>query len=100
MSDNPLLDRLAGDDAPASQQSVWSDHPKFADLRTPRLASEAESAGRFTTLLVSIDPNSRMLAHRHEVEVEQPVVLSGDGRRRRGAPRLGPHRFARMTRRL
>jgi quercetin dioxygenase-like cupin family protein len=45
-----------------------------------RLASGAETAGRFTTLLVSIEPNGRMLAHRHEAEVEQHVVLSGDGR--------------------
>jgi quercetin dioxygenase-like cupin family protein len=80
MFGNPLLDRLAGHDGPASQQPVWSDHPKFAGVRTRRLASGAESVGRFTTLLVSIDPNSRMLVHRHEAEVEQHVVLSGDGR--------------------
>jgi quercetin dioxygenase-like cupin family protein len=45
-----------------------------------RLVSGAQSGGRFTTLLVSIDPNGRMLAHRHEAEVEQHVVLGGDGR--------------------
>ena len=80
MFDNPLLDRLAGHDGPPSQQPVWNDHPKFAGVRTRRLASGAETAGRFTTLLVAIDPNSRMLAHRHEAEVEQHVVLSGGGR--------------------
>ena len=80
MFDNPLLDRLAGHDRPPSEQPVWDDHPKFAGVRMRRLASGAESAGRFTTLLVSIDPNRRMLAHRHEAEVEQHVVLSGDGR--------------------
>jgi quercetin dioxygenase-like cupin family protein len=80
MFDNPLLDRLAGDDGPASRQPVWSDHPKFPGVRTRRLASGAESAGRFTTLLVSIGPNSRMFAHRHQAEVEQHVVLGGDGR--------------------
>lgn len=80
MFDNPLLDRLAGDDGPASHQPIWTNHPKFAGVRMRRLASGAESAGRFTTLLVAIDPNSRMLAHRHEAEVEQHVVLSGDGR--------------------
>jgi quercetin dioxygenase-like cupin family protein len=80
MFDNPLLDRLAGDDGAASPRPGWSDHPKFPGVRTRRLASGAESAGRFTTLLVSIDPNSRLLAHRHEAEVEQHVVLSGEGR--------------------
>ena len=80
MFDNPLLDRLAGHDGPPSQQPVWNDHPKFAGVRMRRLASGAETAGRFTTLLVAIDPNSRMLAHRHEAEVEQHVVLSGGGR--------------------
>jgi quercetin dioxygenase-like cupin family protein len=79
MFDNPLLDRLAGYDGPASQQPVWIDHPKFAGVRMRQLASGAESEGRFTTLLVSVAPNGRMLAHRHEAEVEQHVVLSGDG---------------------
>jgi len=80
MFDNPLLDRLAGGDGLASQQPVWSDHPKFTGVHMRRLASGAQSAGRFTTLLVSIDPDSRMLAHRHASEVEQHVVLSGGGR--------------------
>jgi quercetin dioxygenase-like cupin family protein len=80
MFDNPLLDRLAGHGGPPSEQPVWNDHPKFAGVRMCRLASGAESAGRFTTLLVAIEPNSRMLAHRHAAEVEQHVALSGDGR--------------------
>jgi quercetin dioxygenase-like cupin family protein len=80
MFDNPLLDRLAGYDGPPSRPPVWTDHPKFAGVRMRRLASGAETAGRFTTLLVSIAPNSRMLVHRHAAEVEQHVVLSGDGR--------------------
>jgi quercetin dioxygenase-like cupin family protein len=80
MFDNSLLDRLAGHDGPQSEQPIWNDHPKFTGVRMRQLASGAETAGRFTTLLVSIDPNSRMLAHRHEAEVEQHVVLSGDGR--------------------
>ena len=80
MFDNPLLDRLAGGDGPSSERPGWAAHPKFAGVRMRRLASGAETAGRFTTLLVSIEPNGRMLAHRHEAEVEQHVVLSGDGR--------------------
>jgi len=80
MFHNPLLDRLAGGDLPPSEQPVWNDHPKFAGVRLRRLVSGAESAGRFTTVLVSIDPNCRMLAHRHESEVEQHVVLDGEGR--------------------
>jgi quercetin dioxygenase-like cupin family protein len=80
MFDNPLLDRLAGCVGSLSQQPVWNDHPKFAGVRMRQLASGAESEGRFTTLLVSVAPNCRMLAHRHAAEVEQHVVLSGDGR--------------------
>ena len=80
MFDNPLLDRLAGHDGPPSEWPAWAAHPKFLGVRLCRLVSGAESAGRFTTLLVSIDPHGRMLAHRHDAEVEQHVVLSGDGR--------------------
>jgi quercetin dioxygenase-like cupin family protein len=80
MFDNPLLDRLAGHDGPPSEWPSWAAHPKFAGVRMRRLASGGETAGRFTTLLVSIDPNSRMLAHRHDAEVEQHLVLAGEGR--------------------
>ena len=66
--------------APSAEPPVWTDHPKFAGVRLRRLVSGAESAGRLTTLLVAIDPNGRMLAHRHTAQVEQHVVLSGDGR--------------------
>jgi quercetin dioxygenase-like cupin family protein len=48
-------------------------------VRLRRLVSAAESGRRFTTLLVSVDPQARMLAHRHESEFEQHLVLSGDG---------------------
>lgn len=74
MLDNPLLNRLAG------EQPVWNDHPTFAGVRLRRLVSGADSAGQFTTLLVSVDPHCRMLAHRHELEVEQHLVLDGGGR--------------------
>ncbi len=80
MFENPLLDRLAGGDKPQSERPVWSDHPKFPCVRLCRLVSGAESGGQFSTLLVSVDPNCRMLAHRHDAEVEQHLVLAGEGR--------------------
>jgi quercetin dioxygenase-like cupin family protein len=76
---NPILDRLSGQDRPQSEQPVWIDHPKFAGVRLCPLVSATESGGRFTTLLVSVAPRSRMLAHRHEAEVEQHLVLDGGG---------------------
>ena len=70
-----LLDRLTALDVPGQ----WKDHPSFPGVRLRRLVSGDETAGRFTTLLVSIAPNGKMLPHRHETEVEQHLILSGGG---------------------
>lgn len=79
MFQNPLLDRLQGQDRPQAERPVWTDHASFAGVRLCRLVTGAESGGRFTTLLVSIAPHAGMLPHRHEAEVEQHLVLNGEG---------------------
>jgi len=82
MFDNPLLDRLAGDDGPAPQQPFWRDHPKFAGVWTRRLASGAESAGRFTTLLVSMSRTAVSIAGASTIAF---CVSTSQRRRRRPA---------------
>jgi quercetin dioxygenase-like cupin family protein len=63
----------------AAGAGAWANHPSFAGVRLRQLVGRAETDGRFSTHLVDIQPGCRLEAHRHPAQVEQHLVLAGDG---------------------
>lgn len=82
MTEQPLTARLAEGirTAPTAANDGWNAHPTFPGVRLKPLATGAETAGAFSTLMVRLAPGAAMLPHVHDGQTEQHLVLEGSGR--------------------
>lgn len=58
---------------------AWKQHPAHAGVALCLLVGKDDSAGALSTLLVRLDRGAAIVSHRHEAEVEQHIVLEGNG---------------------
>ncbi|MBS1164499.1 MAG: Cupin 2, conserved barrel domain protein [Proteobacteria bacterium] len=65
--------------APTTAAEGWTAHPSFPGVELKSLVRGAATGGAFSTLMVRIAPGGAMLPHRHDGQVEQHFVVSGQG---------------------
>ncbi len=74
-----FLTRVLGDALPEGERPAWANHPTFAGVRLSERVAARDTDGAFRTLIVRLAPGALMAAHRHPTQIEQHVVLGGDG---------------------
>jgi quercetin dioxygenase-like cupin family protein len=74
-----FLTRVLGDAAPEGQRPAWANHPAFAGVSLSERVAASDTDGAFRTLVVRLAPGALMATHRHPTQVEQHLVLGGDG---------------------
>jgi quercetin dioxygenase-like cupin family protein len=74
-----FIARALGEALPEDEQPVWTAHPTFAGVRLSERVAGRQTEGAFRTLVVRLEPDALMAAHRHPHQVEQHFVLCGVG---------------------
>lgn len=64
---------------PTAATEGWTAHPSFPGVELKPLIRGPATGGAFSTLMVRIAPGGAMLPHRHDGQVEQHFVVSGQG---------------------
>ena len=70
---------LAGGKDRRGEDLPWNDHPKFPGVHMKTLVPGCDTQGRFSCLLIRIDPGMAIGRHVHEDSWELHEVLQGTG---------------------
>lgn len=71
--------RMLGEALPEDERPMWTNHPTFAGVRLSERVAARDTEGAFKTLVVRLEPDALMAAHRYPGQIEQHFVFAGAG---------------------